>query len=58
LPAFLRPGGILIAEVDPAQAGMLSQEIAFHLPGSHTSILSDYSGRDRVVITRSSNEHA
>ncbi len=50
-PAWLRPGGALVIEIDPAQASA-SESAARRAGFVHVGVERDLSGRDRMVVAR------
>jgi release factor glutamine methyltransferase len=57
-PARLRPGGRLLAEIDPAQAALALAEAARAAPGWPAEVRPDYAGRPRLLtLTRPSDAH-
>ena len=50
LPRVLAPGGAVILELDPEQADRVALMINELVPGAHSEILRDLSGRKRFVV--------
>ncbi|MCL4395280.1 MAG: peptide chain release factor N(5)-glutamine methyltransferase [Chloroflexi bacterium] len=51
-PPFLRSGGVMIVEIDPAQATAIEEMASGCLPVETVRVDKDYAGYDRVVVVR------
>lgn len=51
-PDHLLPGGWLLTELDPRQAGSVARELGPHALGVEGEIVCDLAGRDRVAVFR------
>jgi release factor glutamine methyltransferase len=50
LPAYLRPGAVVLLEIGAWQGELVSELLGAALPGARVSVHRDLAGRDRVVM--------
>ena len=56
-PPYLKPGGALLAELDPAQAPQACALAEAAFPGAAVAIAPDLAGLDRVLVVRTRPAH-
>ena len=56
-PPYLKPGGALLAELDPAQAPEARALAEAAFPGAAVSVAPDLAGLDRVLVVRTRPTH-
>ena len=52
-PSRLKPGGVVILEMDPRQRNALAQAAVQVFPGADVGVVKDLAGRDRVLVVQS-----
>ena len=52
-PSRLKPGGVVILEMDPRQRDTLAQAAVQVFPGAAVRVVKDLAGRDRVLVVQS-----
>lgn len=55
-PRYLKPGGALLAELDPAQAAEARALAQAAFPGAAVGVARDLAGRERVLVVRTGAE--